>query len=125
MTELERQQMKTIIDTYKPKLPAAFLKEWEAWCRDRDIVAKKLRLTEDQKLYLSARYILILAIEVVKNGSGYYKLGPTKFAAKKGSSKIAAAVHSLQLKVNEIRSRIPTITKLFESEMDKLNKKSR
>ena len=125
MTELEKKQLKLAIEVYKSRLPAIYLKEWYYWCGMRDVVVSKIGLSEDEVLCLSARYIILLAIESIKRGSGYYKLGHEEFVKMEGSDQILEGIARLQSKADELREKCSIVVEKFENEILKLHNQSR
>lgn len=125
MTDLERKQMVIYIENYRKALPAFLQTHWNNWIKTRDVVSKKLNLTQDQLLYITKRHIIGLVVGTLREGSGFNKLGPTKFAKIKGNTKLLIKMNELVTTRQSIEKIIPNTIKRFDAEMDKQNKKSR
>ena len=125
MTELERNNLLTYVENYRKALPEYAQKHWEDWCKKRNIVASKLNLNNDQILYLTKRQMVDLVVVVLKERSGFNRVGATKFSKTKGTTKIIKKMTELIDVRSSIERAMPVTVKRFDTEIDKLNKKSR
>ena len=125
MTELERQNMITYVENYRNALPEAYKAYWYNWLSDRDTIAKKLNLTQDQILYITKKHMTDLVLAVLKERTGFNQMGADKFAKTKGTTKALKKMNDLVEISNEIGKIVPKTLKKFYAELEKLNKKSR
>ena len=125
MTELERQNILTYVESYRNALPEQYKAYWHNWLSDRDTVAKKLNLTQEQILYVTKRQMTDLVLVVLKDMSGFNKMGADAFAKTNGTTKVLSKMRELVEISKEIGNLIPKTLKRFDAEMEKLHKKSR